>query len=271
MSKPLIRIKDSCFSHAHSTSGWNHPTYFEWSRDEFKADEETFITDGHLYKNLDSNSIAFLIEPPSTSPHTYQFVYQNQNRFKYILTFYEDLIKVCKNALFYPYGGSFFKKEQLNIYNKTKNISMLLSSKQDTLGHKFRHECKNFLLSKDIDIYQSSDNTRFDKIDTCKDYRFSVVVENGKYFSYFSEKIIDCMTTGTIPIYNGCPSIANFFDINGIIIFESINELDNKIKICTKEFYDSRLESIKRNFDLALQYAIAEDWIFKQYPFLFNL
>lgn len=271
MSKPLVRIKDSCFSHAHSTSGWNNPTYFEWVRDEREADEWTFVTDGYLYKNLDSNTIAFLIEPPSTSPYTYQFIYQNQNKFKYILTFCEDLVKVCKNALFYPYGGSFFKKEELNIYKKSKDISMLLSSKQDTSGHKFRHECKNFLIDKNIDIYQSSDIVRFNKIDTCKDYRFSVVVENGRYSSYFSEKIIDCLTTGTIPIYNGCQTIEKFFDIDGIITFESLDELDKKIKICTEDLYESKLEYIKKNFDLALQYVIAEDWIYKQYPFLFNL
>ena len=271
MSKPLIRIKDSCFSHVYSSSGWNKPSYFEWKRDDLPSDEHTFITDAYLTQNLDSNSIAFLIEPPSTSPWTYQFAYQNQDKFKYILTFCEDLIKVCKNALFYPYGGTFFKQEEFSLYSKNKNISMLLSNKQDTDGHKFRHLCKNFISNKGVDIYQSSNEIRFNKLDTCKDYRYSIIVENGKYSSYFSEKIIDCFITGTIPIYNGCPTIDKFFNTDGIVNFNSLEELNIILKYADEQLYDSKINAIKENFELAKKYLIAEDWIYKQYPFLFNI
>ena len=39
------------------------------------------------------------------------------------------------------------------------------------------------------------------KIDGLKDYRFSVVIENCKRDYWFTEKLIDCFVTGTIPIY----------------------------------------------------------------------
>jgi len=271
MSKPSARIKDSCFSHDLSSCPWTEPTYFNWVRDQSPPDEYTFITDGHLAQNLNSNSIAFLIEPPSTSPWTYEFVYQNQNKFKYILSFCDELIKVCKNGLFYPYGATRFKKSQHKIYTKQNNISLILSNKQDTQGHKFRHACKDFVLNKNVDIFQQKTNEYLDKFNTCESYRYSIVVENGKYESYFSEKIIDCFVTGVIPIYWGCPTISKFFNMDGIITFNSLEELDFILKYTDDKLYESKINAVKENFELAKKYLIAEDWIYKEYPFLFNI
>jgi hypothetical protein len=271
MNKPLVRIKNFSFSHADSSSGWNKPNYFQWQRDKLPADEYTFITDEYLKDYTNSNSIAFLVEPPSTNGPAYEFVYQNSQKFKYILTFCEDLIKVCKNALFYPYGSTFLKKEEFALYLKHKNTSMLLSSKEYTDGHKFRHICKNFILNKGVDIYQSSKDVHFNKVDTLKDYRYSIIVENGKYASYFSEKIIDCFVAGVIPIYHGCPTIDKFFNPDGIIKFNSPEELDIILKHGDNKLYELKMNAIKENFELAKKYLIAEDWIYKEYPFLFNI
>ena len=41
----------------------------------------------------------------------------------------------------------------------------------------------------------------------------------------FSEKLLDAMAVGTIPVYWGCPEIDKFFDKNGIITFNTIEEL----------------------------------------------
>ena len=51
-----------------------------------------------------------------------------------------------------------------------------------------------------------------------KDYRFSFCVENDTYDTYFTEKILDCFATGTIPVYLGAPDIGNHFNMDGIII-----------------------------------------------------
>ena len=128
MNKPLIRIKNFSFSHDLSSCAWTEPTYFNWIRDQLPADEYTFVTDEYLKDYTDSNSIAFLVEPPSVNGPAYQFAYENQHKFKYILTFCEDLIKVCKNGLFYPYGATRFNKDQRKIFLKQKNISLILSN-----------------------------------------------------------------------------------------------------------------------------------------------
>jgi hypothetical protein len=80
---------------------------------------------------------------------------------------------------------------------------------------------------------------------------------------YFTEKIIDCFMTGTIPIYYGCPSIENFFDINGIIVFDTVDELENILYNLTEKDYNEKYESIKNNFEKAKEFLISEDWIYK--------
>lgn len=42
-------------------------------------------------------------------------------------------------------------------------------------------------------------------------YRYSICVENSRIQNYFSEKFTDCILSWTIPIYDGCPNIHEFF------------------------------------------------------------
>ena len=48
---------------------------------------------------------------------------------------------------------------------------------------------------------------------------FSIAIENSRNGCYFTEKILDCFTTRTVPIYWGCPDIGDYFDMNVIITF----------------------------------------------------
>jgi len=52
----------------------------------------------------------------------------------------------------------------------------------------------------------------------CFDTMFHVAVENVRQANYFTEKLIDCFLTRTVPVYWGCPNIGDFFDLAGIII-----------------------------------------------------
>ena len=66
-------------------------------------------------------------------------------------------------------------------------------------------------------------------------------MENCKSPGYFSEKIIDCLIQGTIPIYWGDPTISSYFNMKGIINFNNIDEIAN-LKI-SKKYYDENLVS----------------------------
>jgi hypothetical protein len=46
--------------------------------------------------------------------------------------------------------------------------------------------------------------------------RFHIVIENIRRDYYFSEKLVTALAAGCVPIYWGCPSIAHFFDSEGM-------------------------------------------------------
>jgi hypothetical protein len=72
-------------------------------------------------------------------------------------------------------------------------------------------------------------------------------MENCKKDYYFTEKLIDCFRTKTIPIYWGCPSIGTFFDVNGILTFNTVEELKSILLNLTNEYYYSKIKSIEFN------------------------
>ena len=127
-------------------------------------------------------------------------------------------------------------------------VSIISSNKTQTNGHRLRHDIVNKLNGK-IDVYGRTYNPIDYKLDGLKEYKFHIVVENTKRDYWFTEKLIDCFVTGTVPIYWGCPSIGDFFDTKGMIIFDNVEELVDIINNLSIEDYIKRLESIKNNFN----------------------
>jgi hypothetical protein len=127
------------------------------------------------------------------------------------------------------------------------------------------NEIKNGRLKGKVDLYGRGFNEIPDKLTGLKDYMFSIVVENTKKDYYFTEKLIDCFRTGTIPIYWGCPSIGEFFDLNGMIIFDDIYEMKPILNSINLNTYNEKIESVRNNFEKAKKYLIAEDYMFENY------
>ena len=84
---------------------------------------------------------------------------------------------------------------------------------------------------------------------------FHIAVENSKHDNYFTEKIIDAFVTKTIPLYWGCPNIRDFFNLDGIILFEDEKDLIEKSKMLTPEFYREREQVMLENREKALGYV----------------
>jgi hypothetical protein len=214
----------------------------------------------------------------------YDAVKQNSDKFDRILTFDSELLKL-PNAMFRNGGYEAVLNKSVHsqeypllqdeslykIYDKTKLISFITSNKVMTKGHQFRVNCAQTLMSKSvpIDFYGRGIKDIIGKIEGLQDYKFSVTIENGKYDNYFTEKILDCFLTGTIPIYNGCDNISEFFDMNGIITFNTVDELYDIVVTLTDFDYESKKDAIQHNFELAKQYAYNNDQIFEK--FLKNL
>jgi hypothetical protein len=88
-----------------------------------------------------------------------------------------------------------------------------------------------------------------------EDSMFHVAIENCRESNYFSEKIIDCFMTKTVPIYWGCPNIGDYFDTNGMIIFNNLNELHSILGKLTIDDYNNKIDILENNYKTAKNYS----------------
>lgn len=178
----------------------------------------------------------------------------HKNKFDLILANDDEIIKNCNNSIFFPFGTCWVPLDEQKIYNKTKFLSIISSAKRNLPGHQLRHNVMSSIGFK-MDIYGRCCNYIENKADALRDYKFNICIENLQHPNWFTEKIIDCLRTGTVPIYWGCPNIGDFFNTKGLIIVNSLEEIIDVVNNLSDDDYTSRLEFIKENFDTSLNYA----------------
>ena len=66
--------------------------------------------------------------------------------------------------------------------------------------------------------------------------------------------MIDCFASKTIPIYWGASNIGEYFNTDGMIIFNNIEELKDILDNLDEKFYDDRVEIIEENYEKSKQY-----------------
>lgn len=132
------------------------------------------------------------------------------------------------------------------LYQKTKCCSFITSLKQITPMQRFRVSLYNKYKNA-IDCYGIHTKPIDNKLEGLKDYCFSFAIENDIVPGYYSEKLLDCFMTGTVPIYAGHEYVKNIFDERGIIFYH--DEFD--INTLTYERYNSMLPYVQKNFDIA--------------------
>lgn len=134
-------------------------------------------------------------------------------------------------------------------YNKTEVISMIYSDKRYLEGQKFRHEISD-KFNNEIDTFGSGTGSFLEqKVDSLADYRFQVAIENVNHDNYVSEKFFDCLKTSTVPVYRGgTKSIKKLgFDFDGILTFETVEDLDEILDNVSKDTYIEMTDSVEYN------------------------
>lgn len=261
-----LNIVDNVFLHSELgyCSDFQQSDIFVWNRqniDHF-SDCPIVYTDNSYHLARDNEmSYAWLIEPIEINGSIYENILNIKDNFKKIFTHEKTLLELGPPFEFIPFGGCWIKPEDQKIYSKSKNISIIASNKNYTTGHKFRQNVIKIFSDK-IDVYGLGHNFINYKLDGLKDYKFSIVIENCKRDYWFTEKLIDCFMTGTIPIYWGCPSIGDFFDLNGMMLFDNINDLQKIISSIDETLYLDKFEFISKNFDLAKKYILPDDHLY---------
>ncbi len=255
--------------------------HIEWVTDNEPVSTSCFITDLKLADVHKASGVkrkvAWLLEPRSINPGMYSWIEENNNLYDFVLTFDQKLINKGQNYLYYPHGRCWIHNYE-GIDDKTKFCSIFASDKAMTLGHRLRHMIIDRYRSTDkMDCYgKYSGNVLEKKEDGLNPYRFSVTIENAIVRGYWTEKLLDAFATKSIPIYYGDKfSVNKFFNEDGIIYFDTIEQLDEIMEKVQGDdngvsFYEERLDAIEENFKKVEEFRVPEDWIFEEYPFLFE-
>jgi hypothetical protein len=77
--------------------------------------------------------------------------------------------------------------------------------------------------------------------------QFNIAVENTAQEHYFTEKLLGCFISLTIPIYIGCPNIGDYFDTRGMFIANSVEDVKKICASITPETYQQMLPYLKEN------------------------
>ena len=210
--------------------------------------------DPHWLKDKSLFKVAVQVEPPSVNNQAVeQYLSMEGNKFDLILTYYTSILKSKKKAKLFYFGDSWIKKKSESI-DKTRKVSFVTSNKNFTPGHAIRMKVVDSLhlgLAR-FDLYGRGFNPIEKKEQGLNDYKFSIVIENEFMENWFTEKIVDCFRTKTIPIYKGCPNIKDFYNEKGIIKFNTTEELYsilNDINSNGDSIYNSMRDSMENNYN----------------------
>jgi hypothetical protein len=226
-------------------------------------DVSIFVDDTpKLQEDLSTYNILVLQEPNEYFG-LHDWALSNKNLFNLILTWDDKLINQCQKAILMPFGHTWFKPNQYNTSHPKKfQTSHLCGKLLKTYGHSLRHELlarqneiKNPI--KFFDVYGDRydiENARKGKEEVFGDSMFGVAIENTSHRGYFTEKILDCFLLKTIPIYWGCSNIGDYFNKEGIIRVDNVDDMIYVINSLDENFYNSRKEAIQENWELAKNY-----------------
>lgn len=270
MDKVTFNLFDDIFSHDQYSVAGRESKFIKWDRDLSNINNPTFYSHNKIpfidkTISIKEKSYALLFESKSIIPKTYYEVEKFVSKFNKVFTHNSEFLKKYDNCFWIPGGGVWiggsFGKGEIKIFEKTKICSIVSSQKQMCELHKYRLKVVELVKNLKVDIFGLESWQPINI--SLEDYMFSIVVENYQDDLYFTEKILNCFATGTVPIYLGARNIKQKFNIDGIIQFHSLNEI-NRLKL-DKEVYLSKLEAIKDNFRRCLEYLSIEDYIYTNY------
>ena len=263
------------------------PRRIVWDRNNYALKNQMY---GHRAIVFDRQPVregvkqfGIMVESESIRQEEYDLVYKKSEKIKTLdalFTYSERLLDKYENAKFSLANGVWYGTEMhggqldVNRYkNKTKLISAIASSKSKTPLHLFRADNARELKRRGLaDTMGSAVGAYFDKIsDAFDDYMYNIAIENDSKKYYFTEKILDCFASMTIPVYYGATEIGRFFNEDGIIKIKepTIDCVLKTIGQCSEKDYFSRIDAIKDNYERVQHYLSVDDYLTENYWDLF--
>ncbi len=231
---------------------------------DFHREIDLYVDSLHGFTENENYKILWVKEVEEISRFKDKAI-RNHEKFDLILTYDQEILDLCRNSVMFEFGTSWvfdydFKAE------KAFRISHLTGSKSITYGHRLRQEVylKQTEFSNPIDFYVSSRSPIQNLYESKQlgdskkplfESQFHICIENSKQKNLFTEKLIDCLVTKTVPVFYGCDNIGDFFDTRGFFQVEDFHQI---VEVCNSLSPDSYLnmkEFVDKNYDLAIKYV----------------
>lgn len=220
--------------------------------DEFNMSE---VPKGHIR--------IVVLEEPSINK-VFHLARKHTGCYTHLLTYQDELLRTNPKASLFR-GADIWLKGYTPPYKKFC-VSTVIGGKRDPSmsGYALRHDLwhsqgritapKEFYLSSQYKFDGADYHNSFilgDSKEPLFNSMFHVAIENTPIKHYFSEKLLDCFQTHTVPIYCGCTNIYDYFDISGIFVARNINDIVNICNSLTPDIYKDMMPAMDNNFNLA--------------------
>lgn len=198
-----------------------------------------------------------IVEPEALHKRHMRLARVLHRRLWRVLSCNAALLNAIPNGIFFPFGSTWVPEWRDLDLTKSAMLSLIASAKRDLAGHKLRHACADWLVQAGIvaDIMGRGYRPFGAKAEGLAPYRYSIVIENVREPSYFTEKLIDALLCRTVPIYWGAPDIDRFFDPAGMIICETFADVQAAVARMSAEDYAARADAIALNQARAAEFA----------------
>jgi hypothetical protein len=184
--------------------------------------------------------------------------------YNYLLTPFDDLLQLPNSHLFVGCGS--WLKPDPDIKKKFA-VSTIMSGRKCLPGHDLRRELfwRRNEIKIPLDFYLGTVHKLPEEFYTfgcpvlawgadekkrTMDCQYHIAIDSYKRKNHYSEKLIDCFLTKTIPIYWGCTNIEEYFNPKGIIQVDSVQEIINYCNAFCREEWPYP-EAIEENYQLA--------------------
>jgi len=204
--------------------------------------------------------LLFAWEPPVHQADLYSANYLE--KFKRVYTWDDDLVDNKKFFKFY-YPALLPMQRDLPSFEEKKLLTQISANKKSKHPKELYQEREaviQFFEDKPgvFDFYgftwekkgyKNYKGTLQDKLDTLKNYRFSVCYENMRDVKgYITEKIFDCFASGVVPIYWGASNVTDYIPKNCFIDrrdFKDFADVYDYIRTMDKATYETYLKNIQ--------------------------
>lgn len=203
-----------------------------------------------------------MLEEPLRGP-LFELAKNYPQYYDYLLTYQDDLLQTNPKAVFFRCADTWVQG-----YEPEKKfcVSTVVGGKNDprmqgyAMRHELWHRQKEIIVPKDFYL---SGNFKWKQVNyggkkvlgenkkPLFDSMFHISIENTSIKHYFSEKLLDCFHTRTIPIYYGCINIGEYFNIYGMILVNSVDDIIRECNKLTPELYEGMFPAVEDNYQRA--------------------